>query len=322
MTNQPLKIIFAGTPDFAAVALQVLLGQNHKVCAVYCQPDRPSGRGKKLSYGPVKQIAVDHNIPVEQPINFKSQQDLERLANYQADLMIVAAYGLLLPKSVLTTPQHGCINIHASLLPRWRGAAPIQRAIEAGDNETGITIMQMDEGLDTGNMLLKHSCPIESNETGSSLHDKLAKLGGESINHYLDNFQMDFIGEKQLSDLACYAHKLSKKEAEIDWSESALVIERKVRAFNAWPICFTHADDRRIRVWQVQSTENTSSKPYASIIDLTSEGIEVVCGDGKTLLMTQLQPDGAKVMSAADLLNSRRSWFENKLTLGNHSSQK
>jgi methionyl-tRNA formyltransferase len=316
MSNSSLKIIFAGTPDFAAVALQALLEQGHSICAVYCQPDRPSGRGKKLIAGPVKQLALEHQISVEQPLNFKNKDDLDRLVSYNADLMIVAAYGLLLPQSVLTTPKYGCINIHASLLPRWRGAAPIQRAIQAGDQETGITIMQMDEGLDTGNMLLKLSCPIDLTETGSALHDKLALLGGKAINQYLKDFNPDFCGDKQSSQLACYAHKLSKQEAEIDWSESAIVIERKIRAFNAWPVSFTHSKDKRIRVWQAVLTNNQSQQQPGSIISLSSEGIEVACGDSKTLLIKHLQPDGAKAMSASDFLNSRRDWFENIDVLG------
>jgi len=321
LTNKaPLKIIFAGTPDFAAIALQALIDAGHEICAVYCQPDRRSGRGKKLVAGPVKQLALEHSIPVEQPVNFKLEQAVEELASYQADLMVVVAYGLLLPKSVLETPRYGCINIHGSLLPRWRGAAPIQRAIESGDKETGITIMQMDIGLDTGNMLLKKPCNIEDSETGSSLHDKLAEAGGCAITEYLEQFdpgkfELDH-GEKQDNDLANYAHKLSKEQAQIDWSESAVNIERKIRAFNAWPVSFTHVGDKRLRVWQAKLGDCQSKHLTGSVISLSKKGIEVVCGDQQTLLLTQLQPDGSKAMDAAALLNSRRDWFEQNSLLG------
>ncbi len=332
MTNQatimskPLKIIFAGTPDFAAIALKSLLDAGHNICAVYCQPDRPSGRGKKLVSGPVKQLAQSHQITVEQPLNFKSEETLAILASFQADLMIVVAYGLLLPLNVLNTPKFGCINIHGSLLPKWRGAAPIQRAVASGDKESGITIMQMDEGLDTGNMLLKKSCVITDSETGSSLHDKLAEIGGEIILQYLADFDPDSsespsLGEKQDNSLATYAHKLSKQEAEINWQDDAQVIERKIRAFNAWPVCFTFVADKRLRVWQAKLTGNTSAKTAGSIVELSKNGIEVVCGDGKTILLKNLQPDGSKAMDSSDLLNSRRDWFEKNPILGQPLSQ-
>lgn len=305
-----LRIVFAGTPDFASIALQALIDAGHDICAVYCQPDRPSGRGKKLVSGPVKQLALEHNIPIEQPVNFKSTEAIERLADYEADIMIVVAYGLLLPESVLTTPQYGCVNIHGSLLPRWRGAAPIQRAIQAGDGETGITIMQMDKGLDTGNMLLKISCKITNNETGSSLHDKLAALGGQAINQFLSDFNPTQSGEPQLEAQSNYAHKLNKAEAEINWSENSLTIERKIRAFNAWPVCFTFVGEKRLRVWQAELISTKSDKIAGSIFSLNKHGVEVVCGDKKLIRLTQLQPDGGKLMNAEALLNSRRDWFE------------
>ncbi|TQV88628.1 methionyl-tRNA formyltransferase [Aliikangiella coralliicola] len=322
MNNHPLKIIFAGTPDFAASALKALLEQGHDICAVYCQPDRPSGRGKKLIAGPVKQLALGHNIPVEQPLNFKQESSVEQLASYQADLMVVVAYGLLLPQAVLDTPRYGCVNIHGSILPRWRGAAPIQRAIEHGDDESGITIMQMDKGLDTGNMLLKLNCPIEDKETGSSLHDKLAVLGGQAINQYLTDFNPSKFdasnyGEVQDDTLACYAHKLSKQEAEIDWSEGAEQIERRIRAFNGWPVCFTSVNNKRLRVWQAQpGIKPETEQTPGTVTGFSKNGIEVVCGDQKTLLLTHLQPDGSKKMDAAALLNSRKEWFENSPVLG------
>ncbi len=326
MSEQKLKIIFAGTPDFAATALQALLDAGHDICAVYCQPDRPSGRGKKLIAGPVKQIARDRQIPVEQPVNFKRSESsdinsidsLERLSAYQADLMVVVAYGIILPSSVLNTPKYGCINIHGSLLPRWRGAAPVQRAIQAGDRESGITIMQMDEGLDTGNMLLKLTADIADTETGSSLHDKLAALGGEAIVNFLQLNQMDNAGEKQDGNLACYAHKLSKKEAEIDWNQNADVLERQIRAFNAWPVSYSYVGKKRLRVWLTEITENKTTRVPGAVVSLEKSGIEIACGDQKTLRLTILQPDGSKAMSAEALLNSRKDWFEENSVLGKH----
>lgn len=307
-----LRVVFAGTPDFAAVALQRLIQAGVQICAVYCQPDRPSGRGKKLIHGPVKTLALANNIPVEQPLNFKQAVDIETLANYQADMMIVAAYGLLLPVAVLETPKFGCINIHGSILPRWRGAAPIQRAIQAGDKETGITIMQMDKGLDTGDMLLKRVCPITDEETGSSLHDKLAELGGDAILTFLNSFDGQANGEKQADELATYAHKLSKQEASIDWSQSATQIEQQIRAFNAWPVCFTYIKEKRLRVWQSEIVQHTSNLPFGTVYEANKNGIDVVCGDGQFLRLTRLQPDGSKAMDAAALLNARKEWFENQ----------
>ncbi len=316
--NKPLKIIFAGTPDFAAVALSALLKQGHEICAVYCQPDRPSGRGKKLIAGPVKQLAIENSIPVEQPLNFKEQTTVEQLASYKADLMIVVAYGLLLPKAVLDTPQYGCINIHGSILPRWRGAAPIHRAIQAGDKKTGITIMQMDEGLDTGNQLLTIETEILDSDTGSSLHDKLADLGGLAINQYLETFEPSFFGDKQDDQQATYAHKLSKQEAEINWSLSSQAIANQIRAFNAWPVCFTYVNGQRLRVWQAEvvDSSSTSNETAGQVIEYNKHGIQVVCGDGKIIRLLHLQADGAKAMSAADLLNSKASWFESLPILG------
>ncbi len=330
-SSQPLRIVFAGTPDFSANILESLLAHGHQICAVYCQPDRRVGRGKKLAAGPVKKLAQSHNIPVEQPLRFNQQVDetgqtpIEKLASYNADLMIVVAYGLILPSDVLQTPKHGCVNIHASLLPRWRGAAPIQRAIQAGDETTGITIMQMDQGLDTGNMLLKSNCKIESTETGSSLHDHLAKQGCQSINQFLANFDPQTgsplaPGEQQQDDQACYAHKLSKVEAEIDWNESAIAIERKIRAFNAWPVSFTYVGSNRLRVWQAQLLSSGSAGSVApqpgKIIEVNKQQIVVECGDGQHLGLQQLQTDGSRAMSVAEVLNSKRAWFTENPFLG------
>jgi len=338
-SNRPLKIVFAGTPDFAASVLQSILDEGHQVCAVYCQPDRRVGRGKKLAFGPVKSLAVSENIRVEQPIKFDQQQDehgdtpLQKLISYQPDLMIVVAYGLILPEAVLSVAKYGCINIHASLLPRWRGAAPIQRAIQRGDPLTGVTIMQMDKGLDTGNMLLKQSCEILPTDTGSSLHDKLAVIGSTAINEFLASFGVNkgsslSPGENQDNQQANYAHKLNKAEAEIDWSESAATIERKIRAFNAWPVCFSYIGEHRLRIWQAKLVEaddrleidSPASKYKAGdVIEYGKQGIVVQCGNDQSICLQRLQADGSRAMSAADLLNSKSSWFEKNARL---SSQK
>ncbi|MEE4246391.1 MAG: methionyl-tRNA formyltransferase [Kangiellaceae bacterium] len=303
------RIIFAGTPDFAAINLAALLAANYQIVAVYTQPDRRAGRGKKLQPSPVKQLAVEHNIPVEQPLNFKDSSSIEKLAFYKADLMIVIAYGLLLPKSALDTPKLGCINVHASLLPRWRGAAPIQRAIEAGDKQTGVGIMQMDEGLDTGPVWQSASIDISPDETGASLHDKLASLGSDTLLSTLPTIlarsqQPDAQSEHDVT----YAHKLQKSEAHIDWSQPAINIERKVRAFNSWPVSFFKIEGVVIRVWQVEITDNPKRKAPSIVLDVSKEGIVVACGEG-ALILKELQPAGSRRMPVADLLNSKSHWF-------------
>jgi len=326
--SEPLKIVFAGTPDFSASILGSLLDHGHSISAVYCQPDRRVGRGKKLVFGPVKKLALEKNLTVEQPVKFNQDLDeeglspLEKLKSYQPDLMIVVAYGLILPEDVLAVPKYGCVNIHASLLPRWRGAAPIQRAIEQGDSETGITIMQMDKGLDTGNMLLKESCPILPTDTGSILHDRLADLGCKAINKFLDGFSLSqgsplSPGEVQDDNLATYAHKLSKAEAEIDWRESAINIQRKIRAFNAWPVSYTYIGENRLRIWQASLSQDKFScdKP-GQIIEVDKKGIVVGCGDGYSIIIEQLQADGSRAMSVAEILNGKSQWFQGAAVLG------
>jgi len=348
LITTPFNIVFAGTPDFSASLLASILSHAdksnaYKVSAVYCQPDRRVGRGKKVVFGPVKMLAAKLNIPIEQPIKFNQDLDnsgqtpAERLAAYKPDLMIVVAYGLILPENVLSIPQYGCINIHASLLPRWRGAAPIQRAIEHGDKTTGITIMQMDKGLDTGNMLSSHSCGISEQETGSTLHDRLAETGRRAIIGFLDSFSVSTgsslsPGVQQNDQLASYAHKLVKSEAEIDWQQPAITIDRKIRAFNSWPVSFTHAGRNRLRVWQAvlssateadcddeECTHNRNNKsvfPPGKVIDFGKDGVRVQCGDGQSILLTRLQADGSRAMSAADLLNSKSQWFSDNPILG------
>ncbi|WP_371187407.1 methionyl-tRNA formyltransferase [Thalassotalea maritima] len=312
--SSPLNIIFAGTPDFAAQHLQALINSEHNVVAVYCPPDKPAGRGKKLTACPVKQLALEHNIAVEQPVNFKQVEDQQALAAYNADVMVVVAYGLILPKVILDTPRLGCVNVHGSLLPRWRGAAPIQRSLEMGDSETGVTIMQMDIGLDTGDMLLKASCPISQDDTSATLYEKLAVLGPHAL---LEVMQQMANGthqaEPQDESLANYAEKLSKDEAEVDWQLPADVIHRKIRAYQPWPFAQITLNENgkqhRIKVWQASIGQASSDAVPGSILSVDKHGIEVATGQG-TLVLTSLQVPGKKAMSVADLLNGRSDWFK------------
>ncbi len=308
--SKPLRIVFAGTPDFAARHLAALLSSEHEVIAVYTQPDRPAGRGKKLTASAVKQIALEHNIPVYQPENFKSDEAKQELAALNADIMVVVAYGLLLPQVVLDTPKLGCINVHGSILPRWRGAAPIQRSIWAGDAETGVTIMQMDIGLDTGDMLKIATLPIEATDTSASMYEKLAELGPVALVDCLaDIAQGTAVPVKQDDELANYAKKLSKEEARIDWNNDAAHIERCVRAFNPWPMSHFEVAENSIKVWQSRVAEQTSNKPAGTIIQADKSGIYVATGNG-VLVLEQLQVPGKKAMAVQDILNSRAAWFE------------
>jgi methionyl-tRNA formyltransferase len=307
--RQPLRIVFAGTPDFAARHLAALLSSEHEIIAVYTKPDRPAGRGKKLTASPVKIMATAHQIPVYQPVSFKSDQDKQMLQDLRADLMIVVAYGLLLPKAVLDTPKFGCINVHGSILPRWRGAAPIQRAVWSGDLETGITIMQMDEGLDTGDMLNVMTLPIEPGDTSTSLYEKLAALGPQALLETLTQITDGTIHPiPQDEHAASYAHKLTKEEAAIDWTQSAAFIERCIRAFNPWPVSFFRVADHNIKVWRSHISHETTDKPAGTIIQTDKSGIYVATGSG-VLILEQLQISGKKAMSVGDILNSRADWF-------------
>ncbi|XAW89575.1 methionyl-tRNA formyltransferase [Vibrio sp. CDRSL-10 TSBA] len=308
--SQSLRIVFAGTPDFAARHLAALLSSEHEVIAVYTQPDRPAGRGKKLTASPVKNIALEHNIPVYQPENFKSDQAKQQLAELNADLMVVVAYGLLLPKSVLDTPKLGCINVHGSILPRWRGAAPIQRSIWAGDAETGVTIMQMDVGLDTGDMLKIASLPIETTDTSASMYDKLADLGPQALIDCLADIKAgQAVPVKQDDELANYAKKLSKEEARINWQDSAEHIERCVRAFNPWPMSHFDAADNSIKVWKSCVADQSTDQPAGTIIQADKTGIYVATGTG-VLVLEQLQIPGKKALPVQDILNARADWFQ------------
>ncbi|AUZ79366.1 MULTISPECIES: methionyl-tRNA formyltransferase [Aeromonas] len=305
-----LKLIFAGTPDFAARHLAALLSSGHEVVAVYTQPDKPAGRGQKLTASPVKELALAHDLPVYQPASLRNEAAQAELAALGADLMVVVAYGLILPKAVLDTPRLGCINVHGSLLPRWRGAAPIQRSIWAGDAETGVTIMQMDVGLDTGAMIRKVTCPIASDETSASLYDKLAGLGPQALVDTLDAMAAgDTAAEPQDDALANYAEKLSKEEARIDWSMDAVAIERCIRAFNPWPISWFEVAGQTVKVWQAEVVAQDHGQAVGTLLKADKQGIEVATGQGVLRLLT-LQPPGKKAMSVSDLLNSRRDWFE------------
>lgn len=306
--SAPLKIIFAGTPDFAARHLDALLASEHQVVGVFTQPDRPAGRGNKLTPSPVKLLAQAHDIPVFQPKSLKPEENQHLVADLQADIMVVVAYGLILPKAVLAMPRLGCINVHGSLLPRWRGAAPIQRSLWAGDSETGVTIMQMDVGLDTGDMLHKLSCPITAEDTSASLYEKLAQLGPQGMLLTLDLLASgNARPEVQDEALVSYAEKLSKEEARLDWSLSAAQLERCIRAFNPWPMSYFMIEEQPVKVWQATVLPHQNKQP-GEIVHADKQGIQIATADG-VLNLVSLQPAGKKAMSAQDLLNSRREWF-------------
>ena len=298
-----LKIIFAGTPDFAASALSACIASQHNVLAVFTQPDRPAGRGRKIKFGPVKQIAVDANIPVYQPVKF-TQQQFEQLEALNADVMLVSAYGLLLPQRVLDIPKLGCINIHASLLPKWRGAAPIQRAIVAGDVQTGISMMQMVEELDAGPVLKTFVCNINADDTGSSLHDRLATIAATEIVETLEQLNANELrAQTQEHSQSSYAKKLSKQEANINWQESAEMIERKVRAFNAWPVAYTFLADQRIRVWEASLGIAEHAQQPGFILSSENQAIQVATGKG-IVNIASVQLAGGKIISAQDFINA------------------
>ncbi|MCB5310622.1 methionyl-tRNA formyltransferase [Yersinia massiliensis] len=307
--SDSLRIIFAGTPDFAARHLGALFSSQHQIVGVFTQPDRPAGRGNKLTPSPVKMLAEQHNIPVFQPKSLRPEENQHLVADLKADIMVVVAYGLILPASVLAMPRLGCINVHGSLLPRWRGAAPIQRSVWAGDAKTGVTIMQMDVGLDTGDMLYKIECDIEPDDTSATLYDKLAYLGPQGLLVTLQQL-VEGSAQPEVQDeaLATYAEKLSKEEAKLDWSLPAAQLERCIRAFNPWPVSYFIVDEQPVKVWHAQVLPAMNNTQPGTIIHADKHGIQVMTGDG-VLNITQLQPAGKKVMSAADLLNSRRELF-------------
>jgi len=315
MSQHPLKIIFAGTPEFAAGHLQALIDSNHHVCAVYTQPDRPAGRGRKLTTSPVKQLALANDLPVLQPQTLKTPEAEQKLSSLDADIMVVVAYGLILPEGILNIPRLGCINVHASLLPRWRGAAPIHRAVEAGDKQTGVTIMQMDAGLDTGDMLLTAKLVIAPEETTQCLHDRLMDVGAETLIKALDLIAKgDVEPIKQDDSKANYANKLTKGESRIDWTLAADTISRKIRAFTPWPGSFVSMNNKKMKVLAEPYMEGSSSASNhndfetGEIISTNEKGIRVACQSG-SLLITSLQMPGKKMIPVASLLNAYRDLF-------------
>ncbi|MCF6251190.1 MAG: methionyl-tRNA formyltransferase [Methylococcaceae bacterium] len=298
-----MKIIFAGTPDFAVPALQMLIDSEHDVCAVYTQPDRPAGRGRKLTPSPVKKLALNVGIPVFQPETLKSEEDLKQLASFNADLIIVVAYGIILPQKVIETPKQGCINIHGSLLPRWRGAAPIHRALMAGDDETGITIMQLVKKLDAGDMLHKEVCTIEATSTSSDLHDKLAELGAIGLQKVLAQIEAGtLVAEKQDESLVTYAAKLEKSESQLDWNLSAVELDRKIRGLNSWPVAQTLFQGKVLRVWNAMlSTEESNLAP--GMVCQQGKRMSVTTGQGVIDLL-EVQLPGGKRMDVQAFLNA------------------
>lgn len=306
--SEALNIIFAGTPDFAARHLDALLSSGHNVVGVFTQPDRPAGRGNKVTASPVKLLAEQHNLPVFQPKSLRPEENQQLVAALKADVMVVVAYGLILPAPVLAMPRLGCINVHGSLLPKWRGAAPIQRALWAGDGETGVTIMQMDVGLDTGDMLYKLACAIEPDDTSATLYNKLAALGPEGMLATLSALA-EGRAQPEVQDeaLVSYAEKLSKEEARLDWQLSAAQLERCIRAFNPWPVSYFTVDDQSVKVWKATVLPHVNKQP-GEIVQADKKGIQVATLNG-VLNIEELQPAGKKPMKTQDLLNSRREWF-------------
>ena len=304
-----LKLLFAGSHEISAIILQALLDQGYPILGVLTQPDRPSGRGLQTHhFNPVKKLALTHHIPILQPASLRKPEIQAELAQYPADLMIVVAYGLIVPKAVLEMPKLGCWNVHVSLLPRWRGAAPVQRAIEAGDAVTGVSVMQMDEGLDTGPVYYQLSHQMTPQETGGTLHETLAHLGVTALLHTLTHHS-EMTPFVQDDSLATYAHKIEKTEGTINWHENAEKIALKVRAFNPWPVCFTHLGDMTLRIWQAEALPTSSGKTPGQILKCAKDGILVACGEG-TLNITALQLPNKRTMSAQEILNGHRSLFE------------
>ena len=308
-----MRLIFAGTPEFAATVLAALLAHSHQVVAVYTQPDRPAGRGRRPRTSPVKQLAERHAIRVEQPGSFRDRGTLQALAAYRADAMIVAAYGLLLPQSVLDTPRLGCINVHASLLPRWRGAAPIQHAILAGDHETGISIMQMDAGLDTGPVLRSATCTIRPDDTGASLHERLATLGASTMVESLALLAAGGADARPQDEAeACYAGRIAKSDGRLDWSHPAEILEKRVRAFNPWPVAYSFVPaaagsaklgPERLRIWSARVVAHAGAAPAGTVLASSASGIDVATGRDAMRILT-LQAPGKRAMSSGDYLNA------------------
>lgn len=302
-----LRIVFAGTPDFAATSLAAVLASRHHVVQVITQPDRPAGRGKKVVFNDTKQLALKHDIPVWQPENLRQPEVLDTLKELAPDVIVVVAYGVIIPAEVLAIPTYGCLNVHGSLLPRWRGAAPIHRAIAAGDKETGATIMLMDEGLDTGPMLHKTITPIFAEDTGGSLYQRVAEQGAAALVEVLDDLPRFLAAQEVQNDAqANYAHKLSKAEGALDWQQHATTLERQVRAFNPWPVAWATHEGQTLRIWQA-SAKQGHGQP-GEILYTGADGIEVACAEG-SLLITRLQLPGKRQLSAQEVLNGHVGLF-------------
>lgn len=309
-SERSLSIVFAGTPDFALPTLEALFSSQHKIVAVYTTPDRPAGRGQKNTASPVKQWALQNNLPIYQPTTLRDSNEQQIIKNLGADIMVDVAYGLLLPKEVLTMFKFGCVNIHPSLLPRWRGAAPIQRALLAGDTETGVTIMQIDEGWDTGDILQQAKITLRGDETSGMLHEQLAAIGAQLLLQTLNDLLLDKLKPIIQDDsLSCYAKKINKEEGLINWNLSAKELDRMVRAFNPWPVAFTTLSEQTVRIWQAIPIEKTVKKfPIGAILEASKQGIDVMTGDG-VLRILKLQLPGGKILTAAEMLNARKNLF-------------
>ncbi|MFT5162430.1 MAG: methionyl-tRNA formyltransferase [Alteromonadaceae bacterium] len=312
--SKALRIIFAGTPEFAARHLTALLQSKHQVIAVYTKPDSQAGRGKKLTASEVKTLALANDIEVYQPVSLRKADAQQALAELNADLMVVVAYGLILPQVVLDTPKYGCINVHGSILPRWRGAAPIQRSIWAGDTQTGVTIMKMDIGLDTGDIISIEKTPIEPTDTSTTMYNKLALSGPVALVEALDKIAVgDIEPQKQDDEQANYAKKLSKEEALMDWQLSACALERCIRAFNPWPVSYVTVDDngkaKNVKIWQANVLDASTDATPGTVLAANKAGIQVAAGDQQILNITSLQPPGKKPMAAHEFINARATWF-------------
>ena len=314
--STPLKVVFAGTPDFAARHLQGLIDSPHQIVAVMSQPDRPAGRGKRLQPTPVKAVALEAELPVWQPVSLKNADGEATLSQYNADILVVVAYGLMLPTAILDIPRLGCLNVHASLLPRWRGAAPVQRAIEAGDTETGVSIMTMEPGLDTGPVLLTRTLPISSDHTSGALLDDLAQLGVTALIDSLENIDTLLATAAPQDDSeATYAHKISKQEGALNWSAAADALARRVRAFHPAPGCYTHLGGDRLKVLSAHAVDKPHEGRSGEIIAADESGIRVGCGEGQ-LVITEAQLPGAKVQPVATLLRGHQARFQPGQRLG------